>query len=1201
MREALTVVGFLLILAFAAVFAAPLYVDWNSWRDDISARLSQHFGTSVVIGGTIQARILPQPWLSVGDVVIGDPNGATKLTVGTINGDVSLAGLLRGDINLSNLVIRSPRLTLATGKDGSLQPLSKGLVSADATLESFEIQDGTVRYMDEAAGRDVTFSDIHLVGDSRSLLGPYRAEGGVRFGGVPHTLKLTTGIVADGGLHLRASLVPADRPVTIDLDGEAGIRDGKPRFAGTATLARPVINATGGTGQPDTPWTVSGAVLLTPAALTSDKMTIQLGPDERALKLDGTLEMALGTEPSLEASFRGAQLEIDRFAGVGPQERQAPARVLAQVAEALPDFAGAPPRAHIALSVDGAMLGGELLQNMRADLRASGGRWRVDRLETDLPGRSHLLLAGDVKADAGGFKGSLSLQSRQATGLIGWLQGAVLPPRPNAARQLTLAAELSADANGVDLSNFALAVDEAKVKGRLGWKRLSPDRNAGRIEADLAAERIDLDVLPSMAALLPGRSDIFSEADIRIAAQALAFSGVEAKSVSGRIKAGGKLIALEDVVVNDLDGASLTANGRIDNIGAQPQGEIRVVLDGRDLTGLAAALKRSSLPSFWVNAFASRAASLSPANASLAIAFGASRRYSVDGKFGGSVAQFDAEFGGSGGEESADIRIKADSFDVATLLRQAGLDPAAARIPGRASLDMALSGPLDGAMRWNAGFDGAGVSLSGTGKMTGSFEDPAFDGRLTASTDDAQVPAQLLGIALPGVTPAQSAMVETGFRLRAGRFVFDDLSGTLLGMPVTGALTINTGSPEHVEGKLGFLRADAALLGSLFAGADLGGSNANGNAWADEPFGKSTFDNVEGKLTVTADALRLSRRLPELGRVRAAISFGGGKVNVDRFSASLGSGAVSGALQLSRTIVDTAVTGHFSLRDVAVNTPVLTGMLTTGVDFQGTGASPDALMSSLTGGGTLDLKNPVLTGFSDSAFAETMAAVDGGLKPDAAHIKPAFEQSLAMKPLATSSLSGNLLLAGGVVRLPATLASANGIGLNVSGLLDMSDLTAKANIVLTPPDPKDGLGGPAPTVPVLLSGPLDALQRDVDVSGLTAWLSIRTVERQARKLEALEAERQAQEKAQEDARRAEAQQMQKAIDDARRKAQAQKNSAAPVANPQSSPQPAPPVALPSLDAVPRAPATPGRARSGTPTNGPRAFPPLPPVQPQPSR
>ncbi|WP_413988422.1 AsmA family protein [Labrys okinawensis] len=1197
MREALTVVGFLLILAFAALFTAPLYMDWNAWRDDIGARLSEHFGTPVIIKGAIQARLLPQPWLSLGDVSIGDPYGSTKLKVAGIDGDVSLGGLLRGDIELSNVVVRSPELTIIADDRGLVAPLSQNSVSLDAAVESFELNDGSLHYINKADGQNITLSGINLVGEGGSVFGPYKAEGGVQFAGVPHTVKLATGTADKSGLHLRLTIVPADKPVTLDLDGEIKLADGKPTFVGNAMLMRPLVATKGNggdtsadaSGENQTPWSVSGPVAASPAGLISDKVAVQIGPDESSLKLGGTLNISFGTRTVLDSTLSGKQLQLDRFAGIGPDQRLPPAAVLTRLVKAMPSFADLSASSHLDLSVQGLMLGSELMSNARVSLRMNDGKLQVDRLEADLPGQSHLLLAGDVNDDGGGFKGNLSLNSNRATGLIGWLQGQPVLGRPDAAKKLTLQANLTADADKVGLSQLTLAVDDAAVKGELAWSRLAHGRAAGRVEANLAAQRIDLDALPSVAALLPGSGDIFSEADIRLQAQELALAGIEAKSVSGHIKAGGKLIALEDVVVNDLGGANLTANGHIDNIGVLPQGEIRVSLNGRDLTGLAATLKRSALPPFWVNAFADRAPSLSPANGNLVIAFGNSERYSVDGKFGGSVIQLDTDLGSRSRQSAIAVKLKADSLDVATLLRQAGLALAVANIPGRAALDLNLSGVPGGAMSWTAAFKGVGLDIGGKGQMTGSFEAPAFDGQITAGTDDILAPARLFGVALPGVMPAQGVTLSSGMHMRAGRFAFDNLFGTLLGMPVSGSLTVNPGKPLRLDGQLSFAEADGQVLGSLLAGADLGAGNASGNAFSDEAFGPTALDNLAGHLSVSAQALQLSHRLPDLSDAKGEVSFGPRSVAIDNFTASIGGGTVTGALQLSRAALDTAVTGRFSLQNVDLRTPDVSGRLNAGLDFQGTGRSADGLMSSLTGGGTLELKEPVLSGLSENAFNETVSAVDGGLANDPSHVKPAFMRSLAGEALNVSPITGNVSLAGGILRLSSTRTASANSTVTLSGLLDLSDLTVKSDVALMPADIADGFGGPSPSIPVQIRGAIDNLQRDVDVSSLIAWLSIRGAEQQARKLEQLEAQRQAEEKAADEARRAEAAQMQKAIDAARLKVLLQspgpagppKDQLPPAAvGPAPAPVPqiggrgAPIMKMPSLNSLPATPVVP---------------------------
>ncbi|MGH6644614.1 MAG: AsmA family protein, partial [Bradyrhizobium sp.] len=199
-REALTVIGFLLIVAFAALFAAPLYVDWNNWRGTIAERLSEHLGVPVAIDGQVEAHILPQPWLSLHQVTVGDPQGQTQLVIDGVDGDLSLTALMRGDVELSNLVLTSPKLTIRTGEDGLVHPLSRKPMAGGASIDSFEVQDGSIRFVDPKAGQDILMEGLRLVGEARSLAGPFKAEGGLQVGGVPHTLKIATGTIGESGL-----------------------------------------------------------------------------------------------------------------------------------------------------------------------------------------------------------------------------------------------------------------------------------------------------------------------------------------------------------------------------------------------------------------------------------------------------------------------------------------------------------------------------------------------------------------------------------------------------------------------------------------------------------------------------------------------------------------------------------------------------------------------------------------------------------------------------------------------------------------------------------------------------------------------------------------------------------------------------------------------------------------------------------------
>ncbi|WP_307276714.1 AsmA family protein [Labrys wisconsinensis] len=1230
MREALTVVGFLLIVAFAALFAAPLYVDWNNWRETIAQRLTDHLGVPVRIEGAVEAHVLPQPWLSLHRVSIGEPGGTTQLTVEGVDGDLSLTALLRGDFELSNLVLTSPKLTMTAGPDGRIQPLSHQAAPGAASIDSFEVQDGSIHFADPASGQELTVDGLRLVGEARSLSGPFKAEGGLQIAGVPHTLKIATGAASERGLTIKATLVPADRPLTLDFDGAIRMQEGRPAFEGIGTLARIPVDMRGDKAPPEEPWTLAAHMTLTAAAMTADNVAVQIGPDERALKLTGTAEMAIGKDTRLDARLAAMQVDLDRFAGATPERGIAPLAALRRLKEALPAVAVTAVPAVIALKAQGVMLGGQLLQDVTAELHSDGTAWSITGLQAGLPGQGRLSLAGDVQSVDGKerFAGTMSLHARQASSLLAWMQGVDRVTAPNAARRLDLDTAVTADGDSVSLSKLRLAIDDATVQGRLLWARLAPDSDAGRVEADLTAKRLDLDLLPSAAALLPGASSAFSEVDVTLSAESLALAGVEAKTASGRVKVGGKLVVLEDVVVDDLGGTSLHANGRIDNIGAVPQGEIRVAVDGSDLTGLATALRRSPLPAGLLDAFAERAPELSPTRADIVVSFGADRRVTLDGKLGGTVTQFSLDLTGDAARPDLDARLRADSLDVVKLLRQIGLSPLPLTIPGRSTFQAALAGPLEGPARWSASFDGAGIGLQGSGKATGLTTTPAVDGRVRAQSNDVLAPAQLFGVALPGVLPGDVAEIDTGFRATKGRLVLDDLTGAMFGVPLAGAIAITPGSPGslsspgspgtpaspvRVEGRLNLQTADALQLGSLATGSDLLASPSSGSVWSGTPFGAGALDGVTGQLALTADSLVLSPRLPAATEARAVLTLEPGAVSIDGLKAKLGGGVLSASLRYSRAAQQAALTGSVALAGAALDTREVSGRLDLSADVQGTGPTPAALVTSLTGGGTVALHQPRLPRLSETAFGTTVAAVDGGLAPELGRVRPLFEQSLAQAPLPLGDIGGSLSLAGGVLRLATTTARGATTGVSLSGALDLSAMTAKADLLLAPAAPSDGFGGPPPAIQVSIGGPLDALRRQVDVSSLTAWLTVRAAEQEAKKLEALEAEKQARDKALEDARRAEAARMQKLVDaqraadearkaeEARKAAEAQKrlDDARAAEQPRQPAPPTLPLTTPTLAQPPAAPTAPAAPQTPSLAVPPTAIPPVGATQPVP--
>ena len=73
MNNALLYFGGLLVVVFAALFAVPLVVDWNGYRGVFEEEASKVLGRDVRVGGAVNVRFLPTPYVRFEKVRLADP------------------------------------------------------------------------------------------------------------------------------------------------------------------------------------------------------------------------------------------------------------------------------------------------------------------------------------------------------------------------------------------------------------------------------------------------------------------------------------------------------------------------------------------------------------------------------------------------------------------------------------------------------------------------------------------------------------------------------------------------------------------------------------------------------------------------------------------------------------------------------------------------------------------------------------------------------------------------------------------------------------------------------------------------------------------------------------------------------------------------------------------------------------------------
>jgi len=250
--------GTALVLLLSAAVVGPHFVDWTAHRATIEANASRALGTQVSVEGDAEVRLLPHPRVRLTDVRFGEAD-APFLEAGTLDVDVDLAPLLRGEIRILDLRLGEPTLTLSIGEDGRLElpeiaegePLGGVFEAGKVSVESLVVERMRAVLLDRRTGTTATLEDVSLTGAARSLSGPFTASGTAGIGGVEQRVRIAGGaLTAEDTLALSVRMVPARGDVTLGFEGTLDVSATGPRLAGEF-LAE---------GAGETPWSIRSAM-----------------------------------------------------------------------------------------------------------------------------------------------------------------------------------------------------------------------------------------------------------------------------------------------------------------------------------------------------------------------------------------------------------------------------------------------------------------------------------------------------------------------------------------------------------------------------------------------------------------------------------------------------------------------------------------------------------------------------------------------------------------------------------------------------------------------------------------------------------------------------------------------------------------------------------------------------------------------------
>ena len=147
MRYVLTIVAVALVAVMSVALIAPYLIDWSTQRGEIEARLSAITGADVSLTGPIELRVLPTPYLALGEGLVSapGPDGA-KLSFASARLELALVKLASGQIRFSDIRLEKPVLILTRGPDGALRLPPVQMAGLHSTgFDRLSVRDGRAK------------------------------------------------------------------------------------------------------------------------------------------------------------------------------------------------------------------------------------------------------------------------------------------------------------------------------------------------------------------------------------------------------------------------------------------------------------------------------------------------------------------------------------------------------------------------------------------------------------------------------------------------------------------------------------------------------------------------------------------------------------------------------------------------------------------------------------------------------------------------------------------------------------------------------------------------------------------------------------------------------------------------------------------------------------------------------------------------
>lgn len=1111
----------------------PWFVNWDDYKTNFEQEATRILGHPVQVLGSANASILPSPSLSFTNVRVGQPGGEAMMTVDRFEVTIELTPLLQGEIRVTSMRLDRPVVHVGVDGEGTIAWLAREtsgeLLNPDrVALANVAINDGALSYADARTGVKADFSGITAAVEARSLAGPWRVDGSYIDDGVAVPFSLGSGrMLDDGTIRVTASASPHQWPVDIATDGViANNADTGMSYSGTYTATELVENVTGdviGASEQDAGgWHSEGTFDLTSERLRIGQAVLSNGPPDRPSSVAGSAELTFGDAASFTASIEARQIDLDRTLGGGPNEPVDVAVAGDQLVAWLRTIPAPPVPGQIAFNVPAIVVGGSVIQDVAFSAATVPDGWEVSGLRARLPGQATFAADGLIRTSRNiGFAGTARLVVDQPATFASWWRGRTGVGGGGQLAAFDISGKADIAPGRISLDDIDARIGGAAIAGRFAW---TGGGNERRLGADLTADRIDFAQVEALGRLLLGRDlgGIQALADnysLRLAAESLRYNDIDVSDVAVDAGFAGDTLNVVQFSVGDIAGASFrVTSGRIEGLTTNPRGHLDARLEVENVDGLAAIAGRL-MPGSGVVEWLGRTAEVStPAYVDARISARSEEEGGIAISLGGvaGATSFNTSLASQSARAAdwltshAEVSIALQSPDSAALARQVGFAAVVSDADPGSMIDLRASGVPGEGLDTVANIDFSGLRSTANGAWVVTRDAPfAFVGTFDVQSDDVAVPLATAGLLIPGAggLPLEAAGTLS---VSGGAANITWTGGRIGERIVGGALTVGRSSerPWRLDGELSADVVDFGWLSALslgFSPLEESGSDA---AWSAETFGPPGYGSVSGKLAVKAGRFELGSGLAVANAV-LAVALQPQRIDIDLSSGDVAGGRANGGVSIHNVDGNAAVSGQFSLVSAALESlvwrqeerAVATGLFDLSASFEATGQSPQALVSSMTGGGVISVSGAEAR-YVDLAPAvqQIIRASDLGQEFTEDSLRITLGEQIGANPLAVGEAGGAFTLAAGVARLRGISLRGNNLMATGNAAADLNSMSIDSDWTFAFDAGDDKVEGVDPSVGIVFRGPITRPVRTIDALGLGSYLNTR---REARILEVI--------------------------------------------------------------------------------------------------